>query len=409
MSTTPRLPIDPQELIEQRGIDQLCASAESYFARLADPTAWLTKPFSSLLEAPELLQYVGLLLSGLRLGKTMTVLDFGAGSCWLSRILIQLQCRAIACDVSRTALEIGRQLFAQSPPLGPQLQPPTFLFFDGWHLDLPDNAVDRIICNDAFHHVPNETAVLQEFARVLKPGGIAGFSEPGPRHSLTPQSQLEMNNFGVLERDIDLAGLAVAAREAGFTAITCKVLSDMERPLEQYMLLFGDQNHGDAKSCDRAAFDAEIIANVAAVAQYRSVFFLYKGQFIPDSRQHLGLRHTLTISPSHFHVRRGQTQPFTASIQNAGSARWLTSNFANIGIVKLASHLYDRDGQLIAFDFSRHPLPGAMEPGENTTTTGGMVFQHPGSFLVTFDLVAEGVSWFEMLGSTPQTVTVTVE
>jgi len=167
--------IDPKRLAEEMSVEHLCRTANDYFKSLSDPTPWMTKPFSSLVEAPELLQNVGLLLSGLHLGKTMTVLDFGAGSCWFSRILSQLQCQTISCDVSDAALEIGKRLFKKLPLLGEGVFEPRFLPFDGKQIDLPDNAVDRIACNDAFHHVPDQRLVLSEFVRVLKPGGIAGF------------------------------------------------------------------------------------------------------------------------------------------------------------------------------------------------------------------------------------------
>ena len=124
---------------------------DRYFKTLADPTPWMIKPFSSLLEAPELLRNVGLLLPGLHFGKTMTVLDFEAGPSWLSRMLGQMRCEVVACDASQTALEIEKRLFSDLPLLGRGLFRPSFLVFDGRQIDLPDNAVDRIVCNDTFH------------------------------------------------------------------------------------------------------------------------------------------------------------------------------------------------------------------------------------------------------------------
>src|SRR5213075_419536 len=94
---------------------------------------------------------------------------------------------------------------------------PQFLVFDGQHLDLPDASVERVLCLDAFHHVPNPDQVLAELGRVLEPGGIAGFAEPGPEHSRTPQSQYEMKTFGVIENDVDMKAVWEAAHRAGFT------------------------------------------------------------------------------------------------------------------------------------------------------------------------------------------------
>ena len=79
--------------------------------------------------------------------------------------------------------------------------------------------MDRVLCFDAFHHVPNPAEVIREFGRVLKPGGIAGFAEPGARHSETPMSQFEMRTYAVVENDIDIHAIWRAAREAGFARI----------------------------------------------------------------------------------------------------------------------------------------------------------------------------------------------
>jgi len=53
-------------------------------------------------------------------------------------------------------------------------------------IDLPDASVDRVVCFDSFHHIPNSGKSSRNSAGVLKPGGIAGFSEPGRHHSTPP-------------------------------------------------------------------------------------------------------------------------------------------------------------------------------------------------------------------------------
>jgi SAM-dependent methyltransferase len=123
------------------------------------------------------------------------------GACWTTRCLTQFGCAATALDVSASALELGKQLYARLPPIGDQ-PAPQFLLFDGRRIDLPDASVDRILCFDAFHHVPNPAQTMLELGRVLRPGGIAGFSEPGPHHSKGSRSQYEMKNYTALERDV---------------------------------------------------------------------------------------------------------------------------------------------------------------------------------------------------------------
>lgn len=66
---------------------------------------WLAKPFWNVADATDTMMVLGQLLAGLNLSPGMRVLDFGAGSGWMSRMLTQLGCEVVVCDVSPTALE----------------------------------------------------------------------------------------------------------------------------------------------------------------------------------------------------------------------------------------------------------------------------------------------------------------
>ena len=154
----------------------------------------------------------------------MRILDFGAGTGWSTRYLTQLGYEVICSDVSPIALEIAKRLVARLPVPGPRPEP-TFQVFDGHRIDLPDASVDRVHCFDAFHHVPNPAEVLAELGRVLKPGGIAGFCEPGPNHSKTAQSQFEMRNYTIIENDVIMADVWAWAQSAGFTSLELTVFN----------------------------------------------------------------------------------------------------------------------------------------------------------------------------------------
>jgi ubiquinone/menaquinone biosynthesis C-methylase UbiE len=93
-----------------------------------------------------------------------------------------------------------------------------FCVYEGERLPLDDASVDRVICFDAFHHVRDQAATLQEFARVLRPGGRIAMLEPGPNHSRTPQSQMEMSLYKVIENDVDMQMIMAAAQSAGLNA-----------------------------------------------------------------------------------------------------------------------------------------------------------------------------------------------
>ena len=392
--------IDPATLIQQLKMDDLIETSDQYYRRVVDPTPLMSKPLTFLHEAPAMLENIGQMLAGLQLGKTMTVLDFGAGTGWLSRMLLQLQCRPICCDVSETALTIGKRLIDEHPLIGGAAFDPVFLKFDGHRLDLPDASVDRIVCFDAFHHVPNPSEVIAEFARVLKPGGIAGFSEPGRHHSRSPQSQYEMRNHQVLENDIDLNAIFAAAAPAGFTELRLHVLNDLIISLDEYNTLHDEQS---------AATDAvrdHVMRGTADAMGSRTIFFLHKGPVKLDSRGHAGLAHRIESQNSDTVAAPGRKVLLRFLLTNTGQAMWLKSNVKNIGIVRLASHLYDGGGQLIEVDFSRHDIPHDVAPGNRVPMEVRVEMPNDGRFRLGFDLVSEGVTWFENSGSVPCYVTV---
>ncbi|HJV87709.1 MAG TPA: class I SAM-dependent methyltransferase [Noviherbaspirillum sp.] len=360
--------INPQEVIEKYSIKDLCESADDYYKSIANPWPQMAKPFSSVVEAPELLINMGQLLSGLKLGKTMRVLEFGAGACWFSRFLSQMQCATVACDTSATAIGIGKRLFHEYPIIGDYVAAPEFLVFDGHRIDLPDESVDRIICFDTFHHIPNQEEVLAEFFRVLRDGGIAGFSEPGRYHSRSPQSQYEMANFKVLENDVDLDGIFKLANRIGF------------------------------EQCQATIVNAG-----------KTVFFIHKGVAMPDSRGHEGLAYAMKAERTSYKVGRSEQLVIDVDILNSGGAKWLCKNFGDLGVVKLGAHLYDANRNLLNLDFARSCFARDVLPGESVSNAITVTFPHAGKFYLSLDLVSESICWFENVGATPAQIEVTVQ
>jgi len=382
--------IKPADIIARHSVEELIAAADEYYRGMADPTALMSRPFAYLHEAPVMLQNLGALLAGLQLGKTMTVLEFGAGTCWLSRILAQLNCQPICCDASTAALDIGRRLFAEHPPIGPALFPPVFLPFDGRRIELADDSVDRIVCFDALHHVPNVDELMGELGRVLRKGGIAGFSEPGRDHSRSAQAQYEMRDHRVLENDIDLRAIFAAARDAGFTQLTARVANDLEVSLDHYQAIV-ERRDPDVQ---RAIWN-----NTCDTMRSRTVFFLHKGETRRDSRSHVGLAHALSTTRVDRRVAPGAPLSVDLRIANTGNAAWLSTNIHDYGVVRVGTHLYDRHAKLIAIDHSRHDLPHDVDPGQSIDLTIEVPLPADGDFVVGIDLVAEGVIWFEHVGS----------
>lgn len=386
--------IDPKEVMRRYSVEELNETADEYYRVMQYPDLTLRKPFQSVDETPEMLENLGALLGGLHLGKAMTVVDFGAGTCWLSRLVAKLNCAVICCDPSPAALDIGRRFFEEHPPLARELLPPRFLQFDGHTLELADESVDRIICFDAFHHVPNQPEVLRELGRVLRAGGIAGFSEPGRYHSRAPQSQYDMRHHRVLENDIDLNEIFSLAESAGFTQVKVRAMNDLLISLDQYNALF--DSSAASLELQSAAWQRmhETMLN-------RTVFFLHKGELRRDSRGHDGLAHRMSVYPETVSSPDGGPVTLTFTITNTGTAHWLNQGPEIFGLVRLACHLYDEHGALLNLDHFRSDLPEPVAPGETVRMTVAVPVPERRPCLLGFDLVAEGVQWFEEAGSKP--------
>jgi SAM-dependent methyltransferase len=385
--------IDVRQLMAAKSIDEHCRLAEQYFARLSDWTHHLSKPFGSFDETPQLLVNFAVVLQGLQLCAGMTVLEFGAGTCWAARILTQLGCKVIAVDVSATALRIGREVYARYPPVGDRLAP-EFLLFDGQRLDLPDQSIDRIICLDAFHHVPNPAQVVAELGRVLVDGGIAGFAEPGPEHSTTAQSQFEMKTHGIVENDIDVRALWGHARRAGFTDLklaifhVAPVLVDVDK--------FEDFLRGGKTSKKYAQAVREFMNN-------QRNFFLYKGeQRSRDSRYRQGLTALIDISPATTRVNEGEPIKLSAVVRNTSPSVWLPRS-AGLGAVMLGCHVYQEDGAVVRESYHWEPLTEgegrSILPEETVKFAVSLPGLPQGSYAIEFDMVSNDVCWFAINGS----------
>jgi SAM-dependent methyltransferase len=380
---TPAIESPPDEIGDAE-LAEWNRAAEAYFASLTSWDHHLAKPFSQMEETPTLLASVAVLLQALRLSPGMTVLEFGAGTGWLSRFLTQMGCRAILLDLSATALRIAREHYARQPVIGDR-PAPAFLEFDGRRIDLPDGSVDRVICFDSFHHAPNARAVIAEFGRVLRPAGIAGFVEPGPRHAEAPRSRFEAGTYGVVERDVDVHDIRRAARAHGFADLRMCVFHAplYQVTLEEYEDLLAGGGVG-ARWLDSSR---------AFLRHVRTFTLIKQGQEPADSRAMAGLACEIRA-----HVVDGAIDAF---VTNTGTATWLPWG-TPVGGVGLGMHLSDASGALVAFDFHVDPLadpPRAVAPGETLHRRVLLPPLPPGSYRVELDCVAAHVAWFAQAGS----------
>lgn len=103
------------------------------------------------------------------------VLDLGSGYGGSARLLAeQYGCRVLALNLSEVENQRHRQLNAARGLTG------RIDVVDGSFEDIPygDGEIDVVWSQDAFLHSGNRAKVLQEIARVLKPGGRVIFTDP---------------------------------------------------------------------------------------------------------------------------------------------------------------------------------------------------------------------------------------
>ena len=84
--------------------------------------------------------------------------------------------RLIAMDIDPEMLQASANELAV---LG---VPAEFVCCSSSNIKLPDNSVDLLFCHQTFHHLIDQEQAIQEFYRVLKPGGVLLFAESTRRY-----------------------------------------------------------------------------------------------------------------------------------------------------------------------------------------------------------------------------------
>ena len=387
--------IDVKSLIAPLDVKEHIAKADAYFAALTEDSAVFRKPWAYIHEAPAMALGIGTILDGLQLFHGARVLDFGCGLGWMSSLLADLGCEVTAVDVSHTAIGRARHL-AQTRCARPECI--RFMTYDGHRLDLADGSMDRIVAFDALHHVPDQAAVLGEMYRLLGDGGVAGFHEPGPRHSQLPQSQAEMRNFQVIENDIVLEDLAAVAEQIGF--IDLRVAYQPGRavlfPLDEFNHLVEGND---------PAVALRYIQETRSEFDNLRIFFLRKpGEATLDSRSARGLQHQIRVERIARAGREGQAVEVELVATNCGVATWLPSG-DYIGAVHLGAQLLAADGHTLDLDYYRAriveqalPPKGQLRATVEIPLPAGL---EPGSYGLALDFVAEGITWFGERDSIP--------
>ncbi len=286
-----------------------------------------------------------------------TVVEIGAGTCWLSHFLNRYGCRTVSVDVSRTALDVGRQLFEREPSTNWSLDP-RFVSYDGHTLPLEDAMCDCVVVYDAFHHIPNQRALLTEMHRILRPRGMVVMSEPGVGHADTPASIAERET-GVLENELVVADIAALAEAVGFTDTTLVVST----PNFRHEILAGRLGGFTG--------GAGFVDYWARFSQYLMVhhyILIYMGSNVPTTERpgNAALLSAIGIEePTGGGGRQSAGKPGRAiiSVENRGNAVWLHGE--RKGWTRLGGHLFavkNGSRELVDFDWLRVGFEQDVEP-----------------------------------------------
>ncbi len=394
------------------------AAAERYFVDLGDARPLFDKPFVPLEHSGYHVTRVGYLLHHLEHEPGHTVLDFGAGMCWLSVILARSGSQVIAVDVSPTALQYGAEVIRRADLL-PGTPVPRLVTYDGWRLPLPDASVDRIACFDALHHVPNKRAVLQEMCRVLRRGGRVCFAEPGPGHAASDEAREEATQWGVLEDEVDAPALCAMALDIGFRSAYVVPLpnpTDNRLTPDEYERL---RTGAQPPSVSWTGNDALIVVSKLAAG-------------LRDSRSSTRLAAAFEMLDVPPRVQPGERFTMRVRARNVGDSVWLGLPSALAGDAARAMEGDAKRGgtehyrafleahalrgtvtvgvQLTAAsrdrahhrDYARGFITEDVSPGgEVVVSVDAVAPATAGVYRLTFDGVAEELCWFESRGSTP--------
>ncbi len=100
------------------------------------------------------------------------VLDVATGAGHTAFAFAPHVARVVATDLTAEMLHKTAELAAKRGLSHVETRPA-----DAEALPFDDASFDLVTCRLAFHHFPNPRQALSEFARVLKPGGVLGFTD----------------------------------------------------------------------------------------------------------------------------------------------------------------------------------------------------------------------------------------
>jgi ubiquinone/menaquinone biosynthesis C-methylase UbiE len=115
---------------------------------------------------------LGVLLEKVKPQPHWHALDVATGAGHTALLFAPHVARVVATDLTEEMLAKTAELAAKRGLSNVETR-----LADAEKLPFDDASFDLVTCRIAFHHFPNPRQALNEFARVLKPGGVLGFAD----------------------------------------------------------------------------------------------------------------------------------------------------------------------------------------------------------------------------------------
>jgi len=128
------------------------------------------------------------------------------------------------------------------------------------------------------------------------------------------------------------------------------------------------------------------------------------GNAIPGMTPRAEIRVHSPLPDLPYLVRAASTLPLAPQVRNLSRQPFRKETSSGRRLVRLGAQLMREDGTLIDRDYARAFLPADIAPGaEMAVPIDVPIPETPGRYALKFDLVSEGIDWFEACGS-PTTI-----
>ena len=180
-------------------------------------------------------------------------------------------------------------------------------------------------------------------------------------------------------------------------------------PLSEFVRLGPDESppaNALVISTEENCFHPQVLAQTDPYSLYIADAHPHPRAPLPDG----AFRAEISVPGIPATVLKGQTLQLRVLIKNTGDTLWPgCERSAGKFQINLGSHWLNATGQVASKEEGRSPLPADLAPGQETTIAFNVAAPaEPGDYVLEFDLLQEGVSWFGLKGSRTCRMRITV-